>query len=46
VLEMRFGLDGGGERTLQEVGDEMGFSRERARQLEVRALEQIRRRIA
>jgi RNA polymerase sigma factor (sigma-70 family) len=44
VLELRYGLDGGGERTLQEIGDEMGVSRERANQLTRRAVEAVRRR--
>jgi RNA polymerase sigma factor (sigma-70 family) len=38
LLILRFGLDSGTPRTLQEVGAMMGFSRERARQLERKAL--------
>ncbi len=42
ILVWRFGLDGGNEHTLQEVGEKLGLSRERARQLEARALSKIR----
>lgn len=42
VLEMRLDLDGKGTRTLQEVGDEIGVSRERTRQLEWRALKSLK----
>jgi RNA polymerase primary sigma factor len=42
ILRWRFGLDGEGQHTLQEIGDRLGLSRERARQLEARALEQLR----
>jgi RNA polymerase sigma factor (sigma-70 family) len=42
VLVLRFGLDSGTPRTLQEVGAAMGCSRERARQLERGALEALR----
>jgi RNA polymerase primary sigma factor len=38
VLRLRFGLDGERTRTLEEVGDELGVTRERVRQLETRAL--------
>lgn len=39
VLYLRFGLEDGIERTLQEVGTIIGLSRERVRQLEQRALQ-------
>jgi len=42
VLEMRFGLDGGGSRTLAEVGARFKVSRERIRQIESRALNTLR----
>ncbi|MCP5055698.1 MAG: sigma-70 family RNA polymerase sigma factor [bacterium] len=42
ILLWRFGLDGGREHTLQEIGDKLGLSRERARQLEARALARLR----
>jgi RNA polymerase primary sigma factor len=43
VLELRFGLNGDGEsKTLEEVGDGLGITRERVRQLESRALRELR----
>jgi RNA polymerase primary sigma factor len=42
VLGLRFGLDSGTPRTLEEVGAVMGFSRERARQVERDALAALR----
>ena len=43
VIRMRFGLDGEEPKTLQEIGEEMGLSRERIRQIESRAKEKLRR---
>ena len=43
VLELRFGLSGQTPRSLVEVGKELGVTSERARQLEVRALDTMRR---
>jgi RNA polymerase primary sigma factor len=43
VLRLRFGLDRGHERTLGEVGEELGVSRERIRQIEAEALAKLRR---
>jgi RNA polymerase primary sigma factor len=43
VLVLRFGLDSGTPRTLEEVGVAMGFSPERARQVERAALTTLRR---
>jgi RNA polymerase primary sigma factor len=43
VLQMRFGLDRGEERTLNEVAETMGVSRERIRQIEQAALNKLRR---
>lgn len=43
VIRMRFGLDGEEPRTLQEIGESMGLSRERIRQIESRAKEKLRR---
>jgi len=43
VIRMRFGFDGEEPRTLQEIGEAMGLSRERIRQIESRAKEKLRR---
>jgi RNA polymerase primary sigma factor len=42
VLVLRFGLDGGHPRTLEDVGKVLGITRERVRQLETRALRELR----
>jgi RNA polymerase primary sigma factor len=42
IMCMRFGLDGTPPRTLKETGREVGLTRERVRQIEQRALSQIR----
>ena len=42
VLQLRFGLIDGRTRTLEEVGREFGFTRERARQIESKALIKLR----
>lgn len=41
VLKRRFGLDGMGQATLEEVGKDLGTTRERARQIEDRALRKL-----
>jgi RNA polymerase primary sigma factor len=42
VLIERFGLDGSKPKTLEEVGSSLGITRERVRQLETRALRELR----
>jgi RNA polymerase primary sigma factor len=42
VLSMRFGLQDGHIRTLEEVGQAFGVTRERIRQIEVKALRKLR----
>lgn len=42
VISLRFGLDGKGERTLEDVGKEFNVTRERIRQIEAKALRKMR----
>jgi RNA polymerase primary sigma factor len=43
VLERRYGLDGQSSQTLEELGADLGITRERVRQLENKALRELRR---
>ena len=42
VIEMRYGINDGNPRTLEEVGRIMGVTRERIRQIENKALKKMR----
>lgn len=42
VVRLRFGLDDGRSRTLEEVGAELNVTRERVRQIELRAMKKLR----
>jgi RNA polymerase primary sigma factor len=42
ILRLRFGLDGEAPRTLKEIGDLVGLTRERVRQIEMATLERLR----
>jgi len=43
VIAMRFGLEGNTDHTLEEVGKQLGVTRERVRQIEAKALRKLRR---
>jgi len=45
ILRYRFGLDGGSEKTLEEVGKKFGVTRERVRQIQNLALRKLRKMI-
>ena len=42
VLELRFGITDGKEHTLREIGDELGLTRERVRQIQAGAMKNLR----
>jgi RNA polymerase primary sigma factor len=42
IVRMRFGLDGGQAKTLEEVGKQFGVTRERIRQIEAKTLAKLR----
>jgi RNA polymerase primary sigma factor len=42
IIRMRFGLGGAGEHSLEQVGERFGVTRERIRQIEAKALAQLR----
>ncbi len=42
ILRLRYGLAGEEEHTLEQIGQSLGLSRERVRQLEARALKKLR----
>jgi RNA polymerase primary sigma factor len=46
ILAMRFGLDDGRTKTLEEIGDRLGVTRERIRQIQEEALKKMRVKIA
>ena len=45
ILNLRFGLNGDNEKTLEEVGQQFGVTRERIRQIQDEALRKLRKRI-
>jgi RNA polymerase primary sigma factor len=42
IMRWRYGLDGNGECTLQEIGRRLGITRERARQIETKAMDKLK----
>jgi RNA polymerase primary sigma factor len=46
ILAMRFGLDDGRPKTLEEIGDRLNVTRERIRQIQEEALNKMRVQIA
>jgi RNA polymerase primary sigma factor len=46
IIKLRYGLGGGRERTLEEIGTKLGITRERIRQIQMGALKKMRREMA
>ena len=42
IIRLRYGIDDGKERTLAEVGEMLGVTRERIRQIEIRILRKLK----
>lgn len=42
IIKLRFGIEGGEQKSLSEIGDMFGLSKERVRQLENRALYKLK----
>jgi len=42
VVRLRYGVDGGQEQTLEEIGKQLRLTRERIRQIEAKALRKMR----
>ena len=42
IIKRRFGIDNEEPKTLEQIGNSLGFSKERIRQLESKALEKLR----
>ena len=43
IMKLRYGLGGRQEKTLEEIGDKLGVTRERIRQIQLSALGKMRR---
>ena len=43
IIVSRFGINGAGEQTLEQLGRELGITKERVRQIEARAQEKLRK---
>jgi RNA polymerase primary sigma factor len=43
IITSRFGLGGAAERTLEQLGKELGITKERVRQIESRGVDKLRR---